>query len=523
MNGGKDMARYNLNKENRYVIYGAAFMGKDVLRGLKKAGYNVEAFLDIRAEELKSVEGIRVLHPDEYDGEEKENIVVIVAITNVFEQPQVAAYLQKKGYRKIICKLSADGIFVEESAKELFDVYEDILNGNISTNTYIEELSYKCQNIYFEDHAVVKDLGQEELVAMIPIELCHMGELEMPTNLYGQNEELEDNPNSLILQSQIKVINLFRAFEGSIYSRKKAFEEFRNYFFANPGRYYSFPRTEQGFKDIVSNRYEVYSRMGQLLNKGMDFFINTPIEVKWNPNGFFNLEDGVHRVCFFIAKGLHRIPAKMKREDYKQWKNEYVLEKCIEYMKDMNCLPSYAPIPHPNFYDYPIRRDIAGEFRFQQICCYLYEKRINVQGLKVIDLGSYFSYFSQAFSRLGASVTTVEAYESSYEAGKLLNELLYCNNIQAFKGDINDFPENENYDIVIMLTVFYPQVGTSKGEITINKVNNLTKSMLLWESGGEPEKEIQYILDHTDFVRYEKISETYGTGLVREMGAFYKK
>ena len=145
------MAKYNLCKENRYIIYGAAFMGKDVLRGLQKAGYNVEAFLDIRAEELKSVEGIRVLHPDVYDREEKENIVVIVAITNVFEQPQVAAYLQKKGYRKIICKLSADGVFAEKSAKELFEVYEDILNGNISENTIIEELSYKCQDIYFED------------------------------------------------------------------------------------------------------------------------------------------------------------------------------------------------------------------------------------------------------------------------------------------------------------------------------------------------------------------------------------
>ena len=54
------MKTYKLSKEYNYVIYGAAFLGVQILTGLRNSGYNVNAFLDKRASELKEVEGVKV-------------------------------------------------------------------------------------------------------------------------------------------------------------------------------------------------------------------------------------------------------------------------------------------------------------------------------------------------------------------------------------------------------------------------------------------------------------------------------
>lgn len=516
------MNNYKLNKKNKYIVYGAAFMGKLVLDGMKKAGYSVSAFLDKRAERLKEVDGIKIYDPDKYENEDKENTIIIVAITNVFEQPQVAAYLQKKGYKKIICKMSADNHYKSQDIKKIYDVYEMILAGAINENIELTELTEKCQDIYFEDHALIKKIDERQVVAYVPVELCFIGNVYMPDDLWGKNEECEES-DTFVIYSQSRIIELFKAFEGSEHEVKNAMDNFRDYFFKNPGRYYSFPRTEQGFQDFISNRYEIYVRMSQLLNQGMDFFIQVPVEAKWNEKGYFNISDGMHRICFFAAKGLRYIPTKMSVSDYECWKNEKKLDDCIQYMKKMNCLPAYAPILHPNFMNYPVRRDSAGYTRIMQIFNYLYNKKISMKGKSFLDIGSYYSFFSQAFERTGADVTTLEVYESSYEAGKKLNDLLYCQNITAIKGDILNTDFHRKFDITMMLTVFYPYLDTEDGEKIMKKVSYITRKMFIWESGENPQHEIEYVLKYTDFSKYDKIAETYGTGRTRELGVFYKE
>lgn len=516
------MKDYRLLKSNKYIIYGAAFMGKLMLNGMNKAGYTVTAFLDRRAEKLKEVDGVKVYAPETYEDEDREHTIVLVAITNVFEQPQVAAYLKKLGYNRIICKMSANNQYKSENVKKMFVAYEMILEGTVCEEVELSELSEDCQDIFFEEHALIKNVNENEVIAYIPVELCHTGTVYMPDEFWGKNEECEEE-GTLIIYSQTRIIELFKAFEGKADSVKEAMEKFRDYFFKNPGRYYSFPRTEQGFDDFVSNRYEVYMRMSQMLNQGMDFFIQVPIVVKWNEGGYFNLSDGVHRVCFFVAKGLRYIPAKMSREDFECWKNEKKLYDCIEYMKKMDCLPAYAPILHPNFMNYPTRRDTAGDTRIIQIFNYLYNKKMSMSEKSFLDIGSYYSFFSQAFERLGADVTTLEVYESSYEAGKKINDLLHCHNITAIHGDILNTDFERKFDITMMLTVFYPYLDTEDGKKIIKKVSNITRNMLIWESGEKPKMEIEYILRHTDFSGYEKIAETYGTGRTRELGVFYKE
>lgn len=44
--------------------------------------------------------------------------------------------------------------------------------------------------------------------------------------------------------------------------------------------------------------------------------------------------------------------------------------------------------------------------------------------------------------------------------------------------------------------------------------------MIIWESGGNPEEERHYILQHTKFHNYIHLCYTYATGKFRELGIF---
>ena len=121
------MKTYKLSKEYNYVIYGAAFLGVQILTGLRNSGYNVNAFLDKRASELKEVEGVKVYEPQSYKSDNKENVVVIVAVTTTFEHPKIATYLRTLGYHKIICKMDENAGLVADNLKKIAYAYDKIL------------------------------------------------------------------------------------------------------------------------------------------------------------------------------------------------------------------------------------------------------------------------------------------------------------------------------------------------------------------------------------------------------------
>lgn len=504
------MKTYKLLKNQKYVIYGAAFVGVQILTGLQNAGYRVDAFLDKRADELKEVEGIKVFEPKVYTCEKKENVVVIIAVTNTFEHPKVATYLRTLGYCKIICKMNESNDIVADNVKRISSVYDKILQGSIDESVEIGEWVQNDEEGYFKDFALITK-KDDYVVAYIPIELC---------NTKKSNRSKEND--TLILYSQADMIDLYRFFDGQIDSSEDVIRHSKKYFLENTEEHSLFNKTEQGFHDFVISNYDFYSKMSYLANMGMGYFIDNPINVQWNSKGYFNIDDNVSRVNFFIARGLRYIPAKMSSKDFAEWKNIAALEKCEKCIIEMNCLPAYAPILHPNFMNYPTKRDTIGNPRLDRIMKYLHRKEYKLKDKKVIDIGSYYSFFAQALQRQGAKVTTIEVFESSYEAGRRINELLRCSQIRALQGDILTTEINEKFDITIMLTVFYPYFQDGRGKELIKKISDLTENMLIWESGGVAKEEIQFILENSDFSMYEKIGETYGTGLMRELGVFYK-
>lgn len=77
--------------------------------------------------------------------------------------------------------------------------------------------------------------------------------------------------------------------------------------------------TKEEQQDLLCDRIALYDRYEYEYNLQTDFFVWSAARVSWNTNGYFNIEDGHHRVIYLIHKGYQMIPVRMTMADYIQW------------------------------------------------------------------------------------------------------------------------------------------------------------------------------------------------------------
>lgn len=527
--GGQLVEKFNLKKDYRYLIYGAAAQGRAILKNLRDTGYYVAAFLDRRADDLKVVDGVIVKRAEYFNHSDFENTVVVVALTNPFEHTIIADYLHELGYDKIIYNIFPGMEHVSEEIFEFKRTYGDILGGFISEQNFFCKYNDQWVNAIFEDGALIRDDG-EYVVAYLPFDLCAAPSKEYLYKMLG-NQIMDASPDMAerfdqpIYMAAYEQCNLFRAFFGTLKHRSKVIDVFVDFWKRNRFLYReTFPRTREGREELLINRSNTFWGMFRSFQQnGMDFFIQCPLEVCWNEKGYFNIVDGTHRIAFFLAIGLHSAPARILKRDYEEWINREKLVKCIDYVQKIHIPAAYAPIPHPNFYFFPTYRDLGGVIRLQIIEEVLMFNHIKVKGKKVLDAGSNYCYLSQNFTRMGAEVTAVEYNPNISEFGRLLNELLYCSNIKSVCCGLDEINTAERFSFTVMLTVLYPYMNQPLGLKILQNIDIVTEDFLIWESGKHPEEEIRFILENSSFDKYLKLSETFGTGKLREMGIFCKK
>lgn len=519
------MNKFFFKKTYHYVIYGAAIMGKIVLKGMLAAGYNIEAFLDRRAADIKNVDGIHVYRPEQYVLEDKDNTVIIIAITNPFEHTIVADYLSGLGYRKIVYTLFPGIRHPNNDIDALKNAYQKIKEGIVKESDYFCEYSTELLDLQFEDGSMIHK-ANDEIVAMVPVELCCLlNDLAMFKTTPQDSPDYYERRGYPMFMSCFEIVNFFKAVFGQQIPVSEATNAFVNYWAQNssPGTD-TFPRTKEGAQDLLINRNNVFWGMYRAFQQsGLGFFEENPIDVVWNDGGYFNVTDGQHRTCFMLALGFSFIPARMSKKDYQRWVNKDKLAPCLSFIKEKHIACAYAPIPHPNFRFFPAYRDIGGNTRLQKIGEFLVYNHIQFKGKRVLDAGSYYCYLSQFFARLGAQVTAVEYNPDSSEFGRRLNELLHCSSIESVCCGLDAMDTTKRFSFTIMLTVLYPYIDEPLGLKIIQNVDVVTENFLIWESGDYPEKEIQFIQKNSGFSKYIKICETYGTGKIREIGVFYKQ
>lgn len=365
-----------------------------------------------------------------------------------------------------------------------------------------------------EDNALIRNLGENHIVAWIPVELLFSerqedNHLSVYTDEWRrQNRVWENHP--IIAFEPYR--NLFQFFlSGTSYPDKYC--KWFQYLFISRG-------LTSGYTDeqLIEKRFREFMNMQKELNQGMTFFIEHPATAKWNPKGYFNLADGHHRTSFLYYSGLTRIPVQITRRDYELWSNRETALEVRQFILNQKREEFYQPILNPYFFKLRTYREGFAKSRLHQLLEHFNATRF--VGKKVVDIGANLGYMGQAFCRMGADVTLIEPDLLHYELMQKVNKLLYTN-CRIVTQKFEEYEGATNYDIAILLTVFYPYLSdeTIRSKF-IDKLNQNVSQMIIWESGDEADIEKRYILQNTKFHRYTHLCYTYATGKFRELGLF---
>lgn len=271
--------------------------------------------------------------------------------------------------------------------------------------------------------------------------------------------------------------------------------------------------------ELLRQRKEEFENMLGELAKKSSFFYDHPIEVRYNPSGYFNIKDGHHRASFLYCCGFRKVFVQMSAKDHKRWVNTKQAAAVKRTIEAQQRRLIYTPILNPAFYGWRSERDENYPTRLDYMLQYLGPHHL--RGARVLDIGCNIGYHARCLTREGAIVTGIEHDPVHCELLEKLNDLerTHFDWIEA------SFENTEpgSFDIGILLTVFYHVMKKEDVcDAFLSKLNASVSQLLFWESGGDPEAEKKLIFDNTDFAYYEKLADTFGTGKYREFGVFLK-
>lgn len=406
-----------------------------------------------------------------------------------------------------------DRLMSEEEARHKFPMIFRQEDEQKAQRNYINDRAILEKNL--TGQAVIEKLDENHLIVWIPIELLFSEKVEdCYQEEFGeawlkQNAVWENIP--MIAFKPYRSLFLF-FMNGSQYPEDYC-KWFQNLFLSR--------EKTSGLSDeeLVEKRYREYKIMQSQLNKGMQFFIEHPAVAKWNKRGYFNLLDGHHRTAFLYFSGMTKIPVQITALDYEIWCNRDAAHEVHDMILEQQRTEFYQPILNPYFFVINPHREACAKSRLHHILEYFNDKRFT--GKKVIDIGANLGFMGQAFYRMGADVTLLEADPVHYELAKKVNKLLYTD-CRVMAQRFEECVMKDDYDIAILLTVFYHYYH--KEEIRsafIRQLNDHVSQMIIWESGDEAEQEREFIIRNTKFKNYRHLCYTYATGKFRELGIFF--
>jgi hypothetical protein len=364
-----------------------------------------------------------------------------------------------------------------------------------------------------KDHAFINLAEDQHIVAYVPIELLFTETIESATSKIENVTEQWEYQNSIWADLNIIRLkphrDLFYFFKGIVSSPQSYLDWFNEIF------------TSRGIEliptyELIDNRYREFQFMSDELNKGLEFFINNPINVVWNERGYFNLLDGHHRAMFLYCAGIRFLPTKISAEDYSKWKNKQLAVECAKLITIQNRNEFYTPINNPYFLDKKALRDTVYKTRLDHILEFFSSHRFS--NYKIIDIGSNLGYYTQYFCKEGAIVTSLEPDPQHYDLSKILCKLLHTNPT-ILEDKVQEFDATQKFDVAIFLTVFYHFFDEIREGI-IRNIDLMVNKFIIWESGDNAQMEIDYITKNSKFHYYKKIANTYGTAKIRELGIF---
>lgn len=339
------MEYFTINKNKKYIIYGAGGGAKKIVKILLENKYTVLGYIDKRAKYLVNIDGkpVWTIEMVKNSNIDKDKTVIIVSTKNVFEHQEIASQLAGIGFRNSIYKpykiLQGEPDKYLERVNEAHDAF--LVKLNLPMNTTIP-CTKKGIDIELVDKFII-NRDKSKVTAWMPIELIF-------------NYKKATVYNDLNMTSFFPMIDLYKALLGNnTIPIEKGLENYIN-FTSEWVKQNELKMTSDFRESLISSRIKVFGEMQKLSDIDRNFFIRNAPLVNAEDGIHFNLiSSGRNRVSFLIAKQNKYVPVKINIEDYKNWINNDILCKVIDFMNEHKIMKFFSPIPHPKLINIPVR------------------------------------------------------------------------------------------------------------------------------------------------------------------------
>jgi SAM-dependent methyltransferase len=230
------------------------------------------------------------------------------------------------------------------------------------------------------------------------------------------------------------------------------------------------------------------------------------------------LSEGVDSACRAKAAGRRWIRVQMPQSVFRQWKSRPI-DRLRAVVRETRRREFYNPVFHPEFRK--ARTSRPESVRLDRISRGLATLG---EGLRGLDIGCNMGYMTHALERLGLKMTAIDFDEYHLAVAEALSET-YGLSPRFVRCQFQDFDAPESFDITLALSSLYHMFFTQNPERpqkVAERVGQLTRHALFWESGDQPEREIDLIRTHSGLSEYRSLGATQGTGKIRELGVFLR-
>lgn len=314
------MDYFSISKKTPLAIYGLSNIGRQKCQALTDAGYRVLSIIDRNAERLPTFCGIPALTVDGFCRKfpDREEMAVIVCLNNGMQHEAAAGILASHGYDRILyIPMDEKGGYPYLSAMQ--HAYSAFLDGRFNSLDKIPIYSGRHDRTSGEIQILSTDGGNVTF-------LC---EIEY---LFSPDEKM-------IWESSASEYILRNALENPEYIDRplamcKNYSNLYDYAMGivpYPGLYMRyFGRDEEYNRTLLEDRLCLFNCYEQRYAANIQLFYLQPASAEWNPKGYFNIRDGMHRAMFlYYVKNHFKIPVKSRRASFEEFQSRHKETDCI--------------------------------------------------------------------------------------------------------------------------------------------------------------------------------------------------
>lgn len=391
---------FEWGSESEVVIYGAAALGTLVYRNLQQR-CRIIAFFDKRGDELDACMGLPVYSPEQapFSVEERKQLIVVLAIKNIFEHEQLVNRLVDLGYERIIFKAADQSVFDKrglEGLAAIGETFDQTVSGSLPLPGRIPVFRGRF-SVEWRDHAVIRQ-SAERVIVHVPV-------LDIATNKYGDSGYAWED---VAVAAMFPHLEFFEYLAGDANGNPYFYvEDFIVYTAQRNGQYAT---TERWKENVIQNRTMVHEQMNLAWELDREFFVRNAPEAVWNPKGHFNLTSGKHRATFLVSKDCKFIALSVSADDYTQYLNQPALDQIMSAAQAHGAHPLPTAILHPFFYRYPSACSEAFYGLLSRVVrvlgkqTFLRHGVIDFKQLHIIDKSRDWAGLSLRLAKLGARV-----------------------------------------------------------------------------------------------------------------------